>query len=74
MVEVIDNGSGIAKENLPYVVDPFFTTKPPGQGTGLGLSITYSIVKDHKGVMEIESEVDKGTRVIVTLPVKQSEA
>jgi signal transduction histidine kinase/ligand-binding sensor domain-containing protein len=69
-ITIEDNGIGIAKQNLPRIADPFFTTKAPGQGTGLGLSITYSIIKDHKGELEFESEENKGTKVLVTLPIK----
>lgn len=69
-IRISDSGAGISKENLLKVTDPFFTTKEPGKGTGLGLSITYSIVKEHKGRLEIESELNKGTTVKVKLPLK----
>jgi signal transduction histidine kinase/ligand-binding sensor domain-containing protein len=69
-ITIEDNGMGIAKHNLSKLTDPFFTTKDPGKGTGLGLSISYSIIKDHKGSLEFESELNKGTKVILTLPVK----
>lgn len=69
-VYIKDTGCGISKEHLPKIFDPFFTTKDPGKGTGLGLSITYSILKEHYGKIEFESEVEKGTTAIVTLPVK----
>ncbi len=68
-IYIEDNGVGIAKEDLGRVIDPFFTTKDPGQGTGLGLSIVYSIIQDHGGTIEIESELDKGTQLIVKLPL-----
>jgi ligand-binding sensor domain-containing protein/signal transduction histidine kinase len=68
VVEIIDNGIGIEKKKIPYVTDPFYTTKLPGEGTGLGLSITYSIIKDHKGNLEFESEVNEGTKVKIILP------
>jgi signal transduction histidine kinase/ligand-binding sensor domain-containing protein len=70
-ITIEDNGVGIAKHNLSKITDPFFTTKDPGIGTGLGLSISYSIIKDHKGSLEFESELNKGTKVVVTMPVKQ---
>tara|TARA_R110001583_G_scaffold21807_2_gene82494 strand:- start:44800 stop:46854 length:2055 start_codon:yes stop_codon:yes gene_type:complete len=70
VIEIIDSGCGISKENLSKVMDPFFTTKEPGKGTGLGLSITFSIVEEHKGKLELESEQNKGTKVISTLPLK----
>jgi PAS domain S-box-containing protein len=69
-ITIEDNGMGIAKHNLSKITDPFFTTKDPGKGTGLGLSISYSIIKDHNGSLEFESEPGKGTKVILTLPVK----
>ena len=68
-IEVEDNGCGIAARVLPRVFDPFFTTRPVGQGTGLGLTVSRDIVAAHGGRMEIESQVDRGTRVIVYLPV-----
>lgn len=68
-IEISDSGSGISKEQISQVIEPFFTTKPPGKGTGLGLSIAYSIVAEHNGVLEFESEINKGTKVIVKLPL-----
>jgi len=68
-----DTGCGISKENLPKILDPFFTTKDPGKGTGLGLSITYNILQEHKGSIEFESELNKGTKVVIKLPLKQNE-
>ncbi|MEZ4687759.1 MAG: 7TM diverse intracellular signaling domain-containing protein [Bacteroidia bacterium] len=62
-----DNGCGIPQENLEKVMDPFYTTKPPGIGTGLGLPITQSIIKEHNGSLTITSEADKGTRVHIKL-------
>ncbi len=67
-IEISDTGCGIKKEDIKKICDPFFTTKNPGEGTGLGMSISYSIIKDHKGSIKYESEVDKGTKVIITLP------
>jgi len=64
-----DNGNGIKKEHLHQVFDPFFTTKDPNMGTGLGLSIAFTIVKEHNGDIEIVSEENRGTTVIVKLPV-----
>lgn len=73
-VEIIfqDTGIGIAKENLARVLDPFYTTKPPGMGTGLGLSVTHGILKNYAGTIKIKSELNKGTNVIIRFPVKQS--
>lgn len=71
-VEVADTGKGIAPENMKRIFDPFFTTKPIGQGTGLGLSLSYGIIKKHKGRIEVESELGRGTTFRVCLPVRQS--
>jgi signal transduction histidine kinase len=70
-IEVSDNGSGIAKENLGRIFDPFFTTKPVGKGTGLGLSLSYGIVKKHLGQLEVRSELGQGTTFRVTVPVNR---
>ncbi|MBN2521034.1 MAG: PAS domain-containing sensor histidine kinase, partial [Bacteroidales bacterium] len=70
MIEIVDDGVGIDKELLTKITDPFFTTKPPGEGTGLGLSITQTIIKEHHGEMKFESEVNKGTKVILSFPLK----
>jgi len=68
-VEFRDTGCGITKENLDKIFDPFFTTKETGHGVGLGLAISYGIVKEHRGVILVESEVGKGTTFVVRLPV-----
>jgi len=67
-VTVSDNGCGISKENLNRLFDIFFTTKGP-QGTGVGLSMAYRIVKDHNGDINVESEVGKGSKFTVLLPI-----
>ena len=65
-----DTGCGIRKEDLPRIFDPFFTTKLDKKGTGLGLSMVYSIVEQHGGSIEVESEVGVGTKFTVRVPVK----
>jgi signal transduction histidine kinase len=67
-ITISDNGRGIPKENLRKLFDLFFTTKG-SQGTGMGLSLAYRIIKDHGGNIAVESEVGKGTRFTVSLPV-----
>jgi two-component system, NtrC family, sensor kinase len=69
VIEVEDNGKGIAPEALARVFDPFYTTKEVGKGTGLGLSIAYKIVTQHGGRIELRSTLGIGTVVTVTLPV-----
>jgi two-component system NtrC family sensor kinase len=61
-----DTGVGIAGENLPKVFNPFFSTR--SDGTGLGLSITKNIIEQHGGRIEVESQVNVGTKFIITLP------
>jgi len=68
ILEIEDNGIGIAKKNLDNIFDPFFTTKDVEYGTGLGLSISYGIIKEMKGEISVESQVNKFTKVRVTLP------
>jgi PAS domain S-box-containing protein len=68
-ITITDTGCGISEVDLTKVMDPFYTTKDPGQGTGLGLSISYTIIQEHKGEIEFQSEKNKGTTVIVSLPI-----
>jgi signal transduction histidine kinase len=67
-ITTIDNGIGMEKPVISRIFDPFFTTKKVGRGTGLGLSICQSIIKDHNGIIEAESNKNSGTSVIVSLP------
>ena len=69
VLEVVDDGVGIAESDLPRIFDPFFTTKGRGKGTGLGLSISYGIVREHEGAMHVESVAGQFTRFRVELPV-----
>lgn len=74
IVQVADNGSGIAPDVLPKIFDPFFTTKKVGEGTGLGLSIAYKIISAHGGHIKVSSELGRGTCFTITLPVELSDA
>jgi len=69
VVEFSDTGHGIPREHLEKVFEPFFSTKGYGDGTGLGLSISYRIVQNHGGRIEVESEVGRGSRFRVLLPL-----
>ncbi|MEO6928292.1 MAG: ATP-binding protein [Casimicrobiaceae bacterium] len=64
-----DTGCGIPNDQLSRIFDPFFTTKQVGKGTGLGLSVSYAIVNRHDGRIEVESEVGRGTRFKVWIPI-----
>lgn len=68
-IEITDTGYGIPEENLPYLFEPFYSSKPEGKGTGLGLSIVYEVIDEHNGSIEVESEVNKGTTFIIKLPI-----
>ena len=65
-IEVVDYGTGMPREIIDKIWDPFFTTKP--EGTGLGLAICQKIVQDHRGTIQIQSEPGEGTTVTVTFP------
>ncbi|MEP1594906.1 MAG: ATP-binding protein, partial [Halieaceae bacterium] len=72
-IEVVDDGAGIPAEVLDRVLEPFFTTKDPGEGTGLGLALVYSIMEDMDGSLQIhspaDSDGDRGARVSLQLAV-----
>ena len=69
-IYVIDTGIGISNEHKNRIFDPFFTTR--NDGVGLGLSITHSIIKEHGGMIEVDSEVGKGTKFAIILPCRQN--
>ncbi len=69
VVEITDNGVGIAHEDIPHIFEPFFSTKEKASGIGLGLAIVHGIVQNHNGKIDIESEVGKGTTVSIYLPL-----
>src|SRR5947207_1913731 len=67
-MEFTDTGIGIEPEDMPKLWESFFTTKPEGKGTGLGLPICRRTVEEHRGTIEVESEVGVGTTVRIVLP------
>ncbi|HVY26003.1 MAG TPA: ATP-binding protein [Polyangiaceae bacterium] len=71
-LRVVDTGSGIPEAVRARVFEPFFTTKEPGQGTGLGLSVTYSIIKKHRGTIELLSAAGGGTEARIRVPLRAS--
>jgi signal transduction histidine kinase len=68
-IDYIDNGIGIAEENLGNIFDPFFTTKEPGKGTGLGLSVSFMIIEGMGGEIKATSKKDQGTTLTILLPL-----
>ncbi len=68
-IAVSDDGQGIQPEHLNKIFDPFFTTKEVGKGTGLGLSVVYNIVKSHKGSIDVDSRVGRGTTFTIRFPI-----
>ena len=72
-IRLLDNGSGIPKDIQRKVFEPFFTTKEQGKGTGLGLSAVYGTVKEHSGMIRLDSEPDEGTSFTILLPVIEDE-
>jgi two-component system, NtrC family, sensor kinase len=68
-ITVADTGTGIHPDHMAKLFDPFFTTKTVGQGTGLGLSVSQGIVQRHGGHIRVQSELGKGTRFFVWLPL-----
>ena len=73
VIEVRDEGTGIAPEHLPHLTDPFFTTKRESGGTGLGLSVSTGIVKEHGGELSFSSAPGAGTTARLTLPIAAKE-
>jgi signal transduction histidine kinase len=72
VIRIVDTGCGIPPEVLPHVFEPFFTTKR-GKGTGLGLSISQTYIRSHNGDIQIESVLEQGTAVTITLPFQQAD-
>jgi signal transduction histidine kinase len=73
LVEIIDQGTGIAPEHIKRAMEPFYTTKEVGQGTGLGLSLCYSIMELFRGRIELNSSAGVGTTVLLAFPHTKTE-
>jgi two-component system NtrC family sensor kinase len=67
-VRITDTGAGISPDHLKRIFEPFFTTKEPGKGSGLGLFITEQVVRDHGGVIELDSAPEHGTSFTLAFP------
>jgi len=68
----LNNGLGIAEEDIPHIFEPFFSTKQDVSGIGLGLAIVHGIIQNHKGKIQVKSELGNGTTLSVTLPLIKS--
>ena len=69
LLEIIDNGPGIAPEDLPHVFEPFFSAKEKVSGIGMGLAIVHGIVESHNGKVDVHSELGTGTTIAVLIPL-----
>jgi len=72
VIEISDDGLGIAPQHLARIFEPYFTTKTQGEGTGLGLFVSLGILRSFGGDIEVESEIGKGTTMRVSLPASES--
>ena len=68
-MSLIDTGAGIAPDVLPKIFHPFFSTKSKNGGSGLGLPTTKRIIEAHRGAIEVQSELGKGTKFTIRLPI-----
>jgi len=71
-LEISDNGSGIAPDDILHIFEPFFSTKEKASGIGLGLAIVHGIVQSHQGKIKVVSELEKGTTMAISLPLAKS--
>lgn len=72
-IAISDTGTGIPKETISHIFEPFYTTKGVGKGTGLGLSISHGIIKKHNGEINVDSEIGKGSTFTIILPCSVNE-
>jgi len=73
-ISIRDTGKGMSREIMEHIFEPFYTTREVGKGTGLGLSISYSIIEEHGGTIEVQSEPGAGSEFIITLPFTRTES
>lgn len=75
-VTIADSGTGINSDSLPYIFDPFYTTKTADKkrGSGLGLSIVHAVMEDHNGFVDIDSQVGRGTSIFLYFPISRDGA
>ena len=73
IIQVQDDGAGIAPEALPKLFEPFFTTRERGHSLGLGLAISHNIIERHRGRIEVQSQPGHGTVFTITLPLRAQE-
>ncbi|HTR66193.1 MAG TPA: ATP-binding protein [Terriglobales bacterium] len=73
-IQIRDDGCGIAPEILPHIFEPFLTTKESEHGVGLGLAITRGILERHRGRIDVDSELGRGTTFTVTLPCESGKS
>jgi signal transduction histidine kinase len=69
MLTFEDNGGGMNEETMQRVFEPFYTTKDVGSGTGLGMAISFGIIEEHGGSINVESDIDEGTKITIVLDV-----
>ncbi len=67
-ISVADTGSGMDEKSIERIFEPFYTTRPMGEGTGLGLASVFGIIKKHKGIITVDSQVGRGTTFSIYLP------
>ncbi len=72
IIEFEDTGSGMGKEQLDKIFEPFYTTKKVGEGSGLGMSISYKVIGNHNGTISVNSVLGKGTMFKIQLPIKMA--
>ncbi|MFC5282741.1 7TM diverse intracellular signaling domain-containing protein [Pedobacter alpinus] len=73
MIAIKDNGTGMSEKTKHKLFEPFYTTKDVGEGTGLGMSIVYNTIKKHNGNIIVNSELNKGTEIIIEIPFYQKD-